>query len=224
MRTFRCSPYFIEPAVEPETHDFIVSHFPHSFHNFVRISQSGIQRCRADHTAFSVSDRQLLRCKRAKNPRICEHFTEIIAACSVRFNGDAGQTGFLLDHAFEGLIIRRNDSRNRRPDDRSKRRRNLLRDLRQLPDQQFISAENRVHVAQSGAEKSRRFLMPARFIEAADITGAAARIADDGDAAELIEHAAGSGIIGRQGREMRQQPAHGVAPFPYSNSNPLLKV
>ena len=81
-------------------------------------------------------------------------------------------------------------------------------------DELVVAAENRVHVAQSGAhdDAARPIVACARLIEAANISRAAAGIHDDDEPAEWEEDRGRSRVIRSEGRQEETQTFHETPP------------
>lgn len=101
-----------------------------------------------------------------------------------------------FSHVLQGLIVRADDRRDRRPDDSGKVGINRFGSLAEFIDQAVVAAEDGVHIAQAGTEDGTLFpTEPARFIETADVAGTAAGIANDDDAVQSVEDGRRAGVV-----------------------------
>ena len=82
-----------------------------------------------------------------------------------------------------------------------------------LGDEFVVAAEDGVHVAEPGAEDRAPADEPARLVESADVSGAAAGVADHDEPAEVEERGDCPGLVGRERRKMFQKAFHRAASF-----------
>lgn len=64
---------------------------------------------------------------------------------------------FFFSHVLQGLIVRADDRRDRRPDDGGKVGINRFGSLAEFIDQAVVAAEDGVHIAQAGTEDGTLF-------------------------------------------------------------------
>ena len=82
-----------------------------------------------------------------------------------------------------------------------------------LIHQLLIPAEYRIHIAKPCGEYGASLGKPPGLIKAADISRTTARITDNNDATQIIQHSARSGLIRSKRRHIFPQAFHDTASF-----------
>lgn len=178
-------------------------------------------RC-AEHAEGAARDtgrggRQV--CESPQQREIGSGSANIIKMRAVRRHGDGRHARRLLRETAERAVVRADDGRHRCADECNKRKGSSARAERlhsagDFRDELVVAAENRVHVAQSGAHDDAAWpiVACARLIEAADISRAAAGVHDDDEPAEREEDRGRSRVIRSEGRQEETQTFHETPP------------
>ena len=124
---------------------------------------------------------------------------------AVGIDGQDCQACRFFRHPLQGPEIRPDYCGHRSSDDRREGGGHLISGFLQLLDQFFIPAQNGVHIPQAGAEYSALFPEPPGLVKTADVAGAAASVADDYNAAHLVQDRYRPGLIRREGGQMPAQ-------------------
>ena len=124
----------------------------------------------------------------------------VVVLHAVGLDGQGREAELLLAHAGEGFQVRAHDRRDRGPDQRDEVRvPDRFHGAADFVDGPFIATEDGIQVPDARRVHGALFVPPAGLVEATDVSRAAAGVQDDDDAAELVEHGHGAGLVRGKG-------------------------
>ena len=124
----------------------------------------------------------------------------VVVLHAVGLDGQGRQAELLLAHAGKGFEVGAHDRRDRGPDQRDEVRvPDRFHGAADFVDGPLVAAEDGVEVPDARRVHGALFVAPAGLVEAADVSRTAAGVQDDDDAAELVEHGHGAGLVRGKG-------------------------
>ena len=136
----------------------------------------------------------------------------VVVLHAVGLDGQSREAELLLAHAGEGFEVGAHDGRDRGPDEGDEVRvPDRFHGAADFVDGPFIAAEDGVQVPDARRVYGALLVAPPRLIEAADVARTAAGVQDDDDAAELVEHGHGTGLVRGKGAQVSVKAFHSLA-------------